>query len=87
MVGSLSHKIREIQVKKGLSDREMAEKLGCSRQLYQMARTGKIPLRHKILKGISLAFPELQGDILIFLSTNVTNQAEQVTNDTTGIRS
>ncbi|MBA7472477.1 hypothetical protein ES707_07804 [subsurface metagenome] len=63
-------KLRGIQVREGLSDGEMAKQLCCSRQLYQMTRTSKIPLGNKILRGISATFPELQKDVIYFLSNN-----------------
>lgn len=70
MVGNLVSTLRGIQKAEGLSDMEMAKRLGCSRQLYQMTRTGKIPLGKKILTGISAAFPELQQDVIYFLSND-----------------
>lgn len=63
-------KLRDIQLARGLTDTKMAKQLGCSRQLYQMTRTGKIPLGNKILKGISSVFPELQQDVIYFLSSD-----------------
>jgi len=70
---TLITKIKEIQLREGLTDSEMAKRLNCSRQLYQGIRTGKIPLGNKILKGISVAFPELQANILIFLASDAKN--------------
>lgn len=43
--------IIELQQKKGFSDQQMANKIGCSRPLYQRTRTGKIPLGGRFLKG------------------------------------
>lgn len=87
MESQIIHKLKSVQAEKGLSDKEMAQRLGCSRQLYQMARTGKIPLGHKIIKGISVAFPELQADILIFLSESANKLSDEAKeNDTAGIR-
>ena len=68
--GSLINKVSAAQIREQLSDSDMAERLGCSRQLYQMTRSGKIPLGNKILKGISIVFPELQQDVIYFLSNN-----------------
>jgi transcriptional regulator with XRE-family HTH domain len=67
-IATLIARLREIQVKTGWDDKQMAERLGCSRQLYQMTRSGKIPVGRKILKGISMAFPELQQDVIYFLA-------------------
>ncbi len=49
-----------IQKKEHLTDKEIATKIGCSRQLYQMTRTEKIPLGFKILQGAVRTYPELQ---------------------------
>lgn len=68
MASELIRKIEKIQVEKGMSDKEMAKKLGCSRQLYQKTRNNNIPLGKRILRGICVAFPELQPDILFFLT-------------------
>lgn len=44
-------KIIQIQESNGFSDQQMAEKIGCSRPLYQRTRTGKIPMGGRFLKG------------------------------------
>jgi imidazoleglycerol-phosphate dehydratase len=44
-------KIVQLQQKQGLSDQQMARKLGCSRPLYQRTRTGRIPVGGRFLKG------------------------------------
>ena len=67
MSGIIS-KLRNIQVGRGLSDKEMAKQLRCSRQLYQQTRTDRTPLGKKILEGITSAFPELHQDVIYFLS-------------------
>lgn len=51
-----------------MSDMEMAQRLGCSRQLYQATRVGKLSLNNKIIKGILKAFPQLRDDVIYFLS-------------------
>lgn len=63
-------KLAEMQSREGLKDREMAKLLGCSRQLWQMTRTGKIPLGNTMLECISRNFPGLHKDVLKFLSRN-----------------
>ncbi len=40
-----------IQNERGYSDQQMAEKIGCSRPLYQRTRTGRIPVGGTFLKG------------------------------------
>ncbi len=44
-------KIVQLQQKQGLSDQQMAKRIGCSRPLYQRTRTSKIPLGGRFLKG------------------------------------
>lgn len=44
-------KIIQLQKDKGYSDQQMAEKIGCSRPLYQRTRTGKIPMGGTFIKG------------------------------------
>ncbi len=50
-VNEVLGKIIQIQEKQGYSDHQMAEKIGCSRPLYQRTRTGKIPVGGTFLKG------------------------------------
>jgi len=57
-----------IQNRYEYTDQEMADLIGCSRQLYQKTRTGKIPLGNKILRGAVKAFPELYVYAYIFLT-------------------
>ena len=64
-------KLVELQVKGELTDREMAERLGCSRQLWQMTRSGRIPLGKTMAKCITRNFPELNRDIIYFLAQSV----------------
>ena len=44
-------KIIQLQKDKGYSDQQMADKIGCSRPLYQRTRTGKIPMGGTFIKG------------------------------------
>ncbi len=44
-------KIVQLQESNRFSDQKMAEKIGCSRPLYQRTRTGKIPMGGTFLKG------------------------------------
>ena len=46
-----------IQQEQKLFDGDMAEKIGCSRQLYQMTRTNQAPLGLVIIRGGLRAFP------------------------------
>lgn len=44
-------KVIRYQKDRGYSDQQMAEKIGCSRPLYQRTRTGRIPIGGTFLKG------------------------------------
>ncbi len=44
-------KIIQMQNSEGFSDQQMADKIGCSRPLYQRTRTRKIPVGGMFLKG------------------------------------
>ena len=44
-------RIVRLQDSQGYSDQQMADKVGCSRPLYQRTRTGKIPVGGTFLKG------------------------------------
>jgi imidazoleglycerol-phosphate dehydratase len=50
-VNEVLSKVIQLQNGRGYSDQEMAEKIGCSRPLYQRTRTGKIPVGGTFLKG------------------------------------
>lgn len=50
-VNEVIGKIVKIQESQGYSDQQMAEKIGCSRPLYQRTRTGKVPVGGTFLKG------------------------------------
>jgi imidazoleglycerol-phosphate dehydratase len=42
----------QLQQNLGYSDQQMAQKIGCSRPLYQRTRTGRIPIGGSFLKGV-----------------------------------
>ena len=63
----LIRKLTEIQARNKLTDGEMAQTLGCSRQLYNATKMGKISIGLTILRGIKQSFPELSSSILISL--------------------
>jgi len=44
-------KVIQLQESNGFSDQQMAEKIGCSRPLYQRTRTARIPMGGTFLKG------------------------------------
>jgi len=55
-------KIVELQKTKGYSDQQMADKIGCSRPLYQRTRTGRIPMGGTFLKGAMELFSSSAGE-------------------------
>ncbi len=50
-VDEVLEKVVQMQNSQGFSDQQMAEKIGCSRPLYQRTRTGKIPVGGTFLRG------------------------------------
>jgi imidazoleglycerol-phosphate dehydratase len=56
-------KIIQLQESNGFSDQQMADKIGCSRPLYQRTRTGRVPMGGTFLKGAMklLETPVLEG--------------------------
>ncbi len=50
-VNEVLSKVVQMQNSRGYSDQQMAERIGCSRPLYQRTRTGKIPVGGAFLKG------------------------------------
>lgn len=61
-------KLIAIQKRHNYKDKEMANRIGCVRQLYQMTRTRKAPVGLTILRGAVNAFPELKSDVLFYLT-------------------
>lgn len=62
--------VNDMQAQEGLSDGQMAAKLGCSRQLWQMTRTGQRAISVTLLKCIARNIPELQAAIMDFLKVD-----------------
>jgi imidazoleglycerol-phosphate dehydratase len=50
--------IIQYQNTKGLSDQQMADKIGCSRPLYQRTRTAKIPMGGTFIRGAMAVLEE-----------------------------
>jgi transcriptional regulator with XRE-family HTH domain len=73
--------LTQVQLREGLNDVQMSKRLGCSRQLYQMTRTGKVPPGVKILKGAASAYPELKDDVIYFLLGNAAKTTLRVDKD------
>ena len=56
-----------LQKQGGQSDYAFAEMLGVKRSLWQLTRTGKLPIGITLLKAIAQIYPELNAAILDFL--------------------
>jgi imidazoleglycerol-phosphate dehydratase len=56
-------KIIRFQKERGYSDQQMAEKIGCSRPLYQRTRTGRIPAGGTFLKGAMKLLASPSGNV------------------------
>lgn len=65
-------RLAAIQTREGLSDGQMAERLGCSRSLWNQVRRGRMPLSHELAVRAAGAFPELSRDLLLFAADAVT---------------
>jgi imidazoleglycerol-phosphate dehydratase len=80
-------RIIELQEKQGYSDQQMAEKIGCSRPLYQRTRTERIPVGGTFLKGamklLAEEIPEGRKSI-ITRNTRETNINLELNIDGTG---
>jgi len=82
----LIERLVELQNKGGndkpYTNSQMARLLGCNRQLYQATVSGKIAIGLTILKCAVRTFPELKGEVLIFLSDDVDILTNNVTKGT-----
>ena len=67
--------LKDIQVKKSLTDQQFADKLGIHRTSWLRVKSGRAPISDKFLVRVHRAFPELG----IFLSRNATNDGDIVT--------
>ena len=86
-VNEVLSKIVKIQENQGYSDQQMAEKIGCSRPLYQRTRTGKVPLGGTFLKGaMKLLETEVTGirSAVIIRETSETNISLEFSVDGSG---
>ncbi len=50
-LGDILEKVVQFQNARGYTDEQMADKIGCSRPLYQRTRTGKVPVGGTFLRG------------------------------------
>ena len=83
-------KIIRLQKEGGYSDQQMADKIGCSRPLYQQTRTGRVPVGGTFLKGamklLASSFPEsnTSRQAVIKRKTGETDISLELTIDGTG---
>jgi transcriptional regulator with XRE-family HTH domain len=75
---SLVAKLHERQLTLNLSDSEMAERLGISRQMWSFTKNGRRWVGFAILQGIVRGFPELSAEALFFLRSDVTEITDDV---------
>jgi imidazoleglycerol-phosphate dehydratase len=83
----LMEKVIQYQKDRGYSDQQMAEKIGCSRPLYQRTRTGRIPVGGTFLKGaMKLLAPSQAGSrsSMVRRETKETNISLELNIDGTG---
>lgn len=60
-------KAAALQVARGLTDREMAQRMGIDRSMWTFLRNGRAQPGRKTLQGLLAGFPELTTDVLLFL--------------------
>ncbi|MCJ7605925.1 MAG: imidazoleglycerol-phosphate dehydratase HisB [Dehalococcoidales bacterium] len=73
-VDTVLERVIKLQESGGYSDQQMADKIGCSRPLYQRTRTGKIPVGGRFLKG---ALGLLEGEQAEGRKATVTRQTKE----------
>ncbi|MCX7912643.1 MAG: imidazoleglycerol-phosphate dehydratase [Dehalococcoidales bacterium] len=87
-VNEVLGKIVHLQQEHGYSDAQMAQKIGCSRPLYQRTRSGKVAVGGKFLKGALKLLEEVYPQSLRRASLNretaETNVSVEVELDGTG---
>lgn len=66
-INMLIHSLIEKQQAQQLSNTQFARRLGISRALWDLVRTGKRGFGERTLSGIVRAYPELIPEVLLFL--------------------
>jgi imidazoleglycerol-phosphate dehydratase len=65
---NILERVTQLQKSSGFSDQQMAEKIGCSRPLYQRTRTGRVPIGGTFLRGamklLASATPDLRKSVV-----------------------
>lgn len=72
----LIHSLIEKQRAENLSNAEFARRLGISRALWDLVRTGKRGFGERTLSGIVCAYPELIPELLLFLRGDANKAAK-----------
>lgn len=67
----LVQRLMDKQKAEGIGDREFAAKLGISGGAWSMVRNGKRELGSKALSGVARLYPDLNEDILRYLTRDV----------------
>jgi len=77
-VEEIVEKIGELQKEGGYTDQQMADKIECSRPLYQRTRTGKIPAGGAFLRGaIIILSPEVNRSSVVNRKTKVDRKTKE----------
>jgi len=63
----ITQKLKAKQRELGLADKAFAEKIGISRPLWALIKSGKREPKLKIVKGVVRVFPEFTVDIMAWL--------------------
>lgn len=72
------NKVAEIQKREGLTDGQMAGKLGIARPTWNLIKNGKAPFHDRLAVRAAGVWPELTRDLLD-LAASVSVPTEQVT--------
>jgi transcriptional regulator with XRE-family HTH domain len=68
--------LMDLQKRQGLSDRAMAEGLGCSRPYWNLIRNGKRDLPHRLAVTAAGTWPELTRHLLDLAESSVTSRTD-----------
>lgn len=71
-------KLAAIQRREGLSDGQMAARLGTSRPTWNRIRNGKLPLTEKVAMRATGLWPELTRDLIDRAAASVSEHANTV---------
>lgn len=69
--------MKDIQIREGLTDGQMAQRLFCSRPLWNRVKNGRMPLSDDLAVRAAGAFPELTRELLDRAARSVSNNAQK----------